>query len=46
MYESPSKFGKDTPVYTMQSKRQEFRRDLSPGPGEYNVKDTLSKDKS
>lgn len=46
MYDSPSKLGKDTPVYTIQSKRQELRRDLSPGPGEYDAKDTLSKDKS
>ncbi len=46
MYESPGKFGTNAPTYTIQSKRQTTKRDLTPGPGSYDVKESLSKDQA
>jgi len=35
VYDSPSKIGKDVPAYSMSSKREEKKRDKTPGPGSY-----------
>ena len=46
MYDSPSRLGKGGPSYTMKSARKEFSKDDNPGPGAYELNNSINRDKS